>query len=93
MATRKTNEERLQELDLRMEQLKKQKQTLLKREQDKERKERTRRLISNGALAEKYLGCEKLPPNEFEEVLKRIVSFEPVKNYISQNKNFTRSEE
>lgn len=83
MSTRKSNEERMQELDLKMEQLKKQKQALLKREKEKERKERTSRLIQNGALAEKYFHCEQIPAGEFEELLKKIVMIEQVKVLIS----------
>jgi len=35
-------------------------------------KERTRRLIQNGALAEKHLGCEGMQAWEFESILKEI---------------------
>lgn len=87
MATRKTSEEKLKEIELKMEQLKNQKQNILKREQEKERKARTRRLIENGALAEKYLNCEKISSNDFEELLKKLVSIEQVKHIISSNKN------
>lgn len=82
MAIRKSNEEKLQELEVRMKQLQAQKQALVKREQEKERKERTRRLIANGALAEKYLNCEKISPQEFEEFLKKFVSCDSVKQFI-----------
>lgn len=91
MATRKSNEERLEELELKMKQLQAQKQSLVKREQEKERKDRTRRLIENGALAEKYLNCEKISSKEFEELLKKLVSFEPVKVLISKEKNVENS--
>jgi len=43
---------------------------ILTRNKEKERKQRTRRLIQNGALAEKYLKCENFAPIEFEERLK-----------------------
>ena len=36
-------------------------------------KAETHRLIKNGALAEKYLGCEGMEPREFVKVLKRLV--------------------
>ena len=51
---RKTDEERLQELETKMEQIKAQKQQLANRVQAKERKERTRRLIQVGAVFEQY---------------------------------------
>lgn len=86
MASRKSSEEKLQELELKMKQLQAQKQALQKREQEKERKERTRRLINNGALAEKYLNCEKISPAEFEELLKKIVAFDNVKNVLTVRK-------
>jgi len=44
-----------------------------------ERKERIRRLIQNGALAEKYLGCENMPSYEFEKALKEIASINKIK--------------
>lgn len=83
MANRKTSEERLKELELKMKQLQAQKRALQKREQEKERKERTRRLIENGALAEKYFNCEKIAPKDFEELLKKIVEFDNVKNVLT----------
>jgi hypothetical protein len=51
---RKTDEERLQELEEKMEQIKAKKQQVASRLQAKERKERTRRLIQVGAIFEKY---------------------------------------
>lgn len=52
--TRKTDDERLQELEDKIAQIKAQKQQLANRIQTKERKERTRRLIQVGAIFEKY---------------------------------------
>ena len=51
---RKTDEERLRELEEKMEQIKARKQQVASRIQQKERKERTRRLIQVGAVFEKY---------------------------------------
>ena len=51
---RKTDEERVRELEERMEQLKARKQQIESRLKEKERKERTRRLIQVGAIFEKY---------------------------------------
>lgn len=47
--------DQLQKIEQRMAQLKAQKQAILNREKEKERKERTRRLIQVGAVVEKYL--------------------------------------
>lgn len=51
---RKTDDERLLELEEKIAQIKAQKQQLASRIQTKERKERTRRLIQVGAIFEKY---------------------------------------
>lgn len=52
--TRKTDEERLKELEKKIEQIKVQKQQVESRLKEKQRKERTRRLIQVGAIFEKY---------------------------------------
>lgn len=51
---RKTDAERLQELEEKIEQIKVRKQQVASRIAQKERKERTRRLIQVGAIFEKY---------------------------------------
>jgi len=67
------DEKRLQSIRERMAQLKAQEKSFIARVKEKERKLRTRRLIENGALAEKYLKCENFSPMQFEEKLKRVV--------------------
>lgn len=67
-----STEDRLKKIDDRMAQLKVQKQAIVSREKEKERKQRTRRLVQNGALAEKYLNCEGMQPEEFEKVLQKL---------------------
>ena len=84
MAHRKTGEERLQEIDTKLKELESQKQSLLKREKEKHRKERTRHLIEIGALSEKYFNCEKIMPEEFGKLLQKIVTIDNVKTLISQ---------
>ena len=54
MMARKTDVERLRELEEKMEQMKAKKQQIESRLKEKERKERTRRLIQVGAIFEKY---------------------------------------
>lgn len=66
--------ERLKRIEKKMAQLKAQKQAIINREKEKERKARTRRLIQNGALAEKYFSCEGMAPENFEKELQKIVS-------------------
>ena len=59
MTNRKTSEEKLKEIDIKLNQLKIQKQNILKKENARLRKERTRRLIQIGALAEKYFKLKR----------------------------------
>lgn len=58
MMPRRTEEERLADLDKRMEQLKARKQVLQTQISQKERKARTRRLIQIGAIFEQYFGVQ-----------------------------------
>lgn len=86
MAERKTDEQKLQEVQKKMEQLKEQEKAIKARANKKERAERTRRLIENGALAEKYLQSERIAPADFEKLLSRLVQIEQVKNIIGLSK-------
>ena len=79
----KTNEEKLQELEKKMAQLQAQKKAIQQKQSKEERAARTRRLIENGAIAEKYLNCEKIEPDNFEHLLKQLVQIEQVKSIIS----------
>lgn len=56
MAERKTNEQKLEELEKKMEQLKTQRKAIIAREKAAERKARTKRLIEIGAEIEAALG-------------------------------------
>jgi hypothetical protein len=58
MVPRKTDEERLKELEAQIEKIKAKKQQIANRIKEKERKERTRRLIQIGAIFEKYFNIE-----------------------------------
>ena len=66
-------EKRLENLREKMSQLKAREQAILAHDKQRQRKERTRRLIQNGALAERYLGCVGVEPQAFEERLRGIV--------------------
>ncbi len=55
---RKTDAERLEDYEKKIEQLKNKKQRLANQLKEKERKERTRRLIQVGAIFEKYFNIE-----------------------------------
>jgi hypothetical protein len=83
MSTRKTPEEKLLELEKKQEQLKAQKKAIQSKISKTERAQRTRRLIENGALAEKYFNCEKIEPADFEKLLQQLVQIEQVKSIVS----------
>lgn len=76
--------DRLKIIDKKMAQLKAQRQAIINREKEKERKERTRRLIQNGALAEKYLACEGISPEEFEKWLMDLIKTTSVKEFLQR---------
>lgn len=82
MAERKTAEQKKAELEKKIEQLQAQKKMVQAQINKEKRALRTRRLIQNGALAEKYLACENIAPEEFEKVLAEIVKIEQVKKLI-----------
>ncbi|MFT9601094.1 hypothetical protein [Mesobacillus sp.] len=63
---RKTDEERLQELEDKIKQIEEKKRLVKARLSQKERKARTKRLIEVGAVFEKYFGIEG--PEEAEKV-------------------------
>jgi len=83
MSTRKTPEEKLLELEKKQEQIKAQKKAIQSKISKAERAQRTRRLIENGALAEKYFNCEKIEPADFEKLLQQLVQIEQVKSIVS----------
>ena len=82
MAERKTPQQRKEELEKKIEQLKAQKKAIDAQISKEKRAASTRRLIQNGALAEKYLSCEDTSPEEFEKVLAELVKLEQVKKLI-----------
>ena len=84
---RKSPEEQLIDLEKKMEQLKAQKKAIQQKQSKEERAKRTRRLIENGALAEKYLNCEKMQPTDFENFLKELVKIEQVRSLITPLQN------
>ncbi len=82
MAERKTPDEKIQDIEKKLEQLKAQKREIEARLKKEERAARTRRLIQNGALAEKYFDCEGISPEAFEKLLQQIIAvpgFENIK--------------
>lgn len=87
MAEHKTTEQKIEQLEKKIEQLKAQKKAIIQKENKIKRAERTRRLIQNGALAEKYLNCSDIEPEKFEKLLAKIVEISEVKTLIKEDKN------
>ncbi len=85
MAERKTDEQKLQELQKKMEQLKEQEKEIKARANKKAISEKKRRLYQIGVLAEKYFNCSNIEPTDFENILKNLVQIEQVKNIICTN--------
>jgi len=77
---RKSYEERLKELDEQMEQIKARKQQVASRIKEKERKERTKRLIEVGAIFESYFG-KGLTKEEAEKIAYGV------KDVVQKNKD------
>ena len=77
MSERKTPQQKKEELEKKIERLQAQKKAVQAQINKERRAARTRRLIQNGALAEKYLSCE-----EFEKFLAELVKLEQVKKLI-----------
>lgn len=78
-------EKRLEKIREKMSQMKKQEQAIVAKDKARERKKRTRRLIQNGALAEKYLECEGMETAEFENILKNFMQVK-VKQFLEHIK-------
>lgn len=66
--------DQIKKIDEQIEQLKNRKRAMLAREREKERKARTRRLIQIGAIAEKYMNCEGVSPEGFEDRIKQLIT-------------------
>lgn len=75
---KKTDAEKLKELEEKMQQMKAKQQQIANRLKEKERKERTKRLIEVGSVIEKHFGIEGK-----EEALKLIYTY---KKSVTENK-------
>jgi len=83
------DKKRLQSIREKRAQLKAQEKTVVAKINEKERKQRARRLIQNGALAEKYLCCENMLPEEFENRLREIAN---ILNAVDDNNGTARND-
>ena len=77
----------LQKTREKIAQMKAKEQSILAKDKEQQRKARTRRLIQNGALAEKYLHCEGIEPKELEAVLREVVNIKEVQGIIHLHLN------
>jgi hypothetical protein len=75
---------KLQDINIKMLQLQRQKNSMERREKTSARKARTRRLIQIGALAEKYLVADRMSVVETESLLEKIVSTEEIKSMLAK---------
>lgn len=64
---------RLDKIRQRIAKLERQERMLAKKDRDKERKERARRLIQIGAISEKYFECSGITPEKYDELCKAIL--------------------
>ena len=62
--------------------MKAQRQDIIARDKKRQRKERTRRLIQIGALAEKYFGLKDVHPVEFERFLQKLMGADGAKAIV-----------
>ena len=60
----------LEKIRAKMAQMQEREKRILTRDKARQRKERTRRLIQIGAIAEKYLDCKDIEPADFERLIK-----------------------
>lgn len=95
MAERKTKtpNEKLQELEKKIEQMQAQKKAIIAKEKKAERAARTRRLIQIGALSEKYFNCADIEPEAYEKLIIQIVELPHVKAILSKPETSGTSEQ
>jgi len=63
----------LEKIREKIAQMRAKEQTIIAKDKQRKRKERTRRLIQIGAIAEKYLDCVGIEPVEFEKLVLEII--------------------
>lgn len=82
--TRKTPEEKLKELEQKIEQMQAQKKAILEKEKKAKRAARSNRLIQIGVLSEKYFDCAEIEPEAYKKLISKIVELPQVKALISK---------
>jgi len=74
---------RVKEIESKMEQMKKQQQTIINADMDKQRKQRTHRLIQKGSLDEQFYGNED-SPEKYGRLLKLMFGDVNFLNFLKQ---------
>ena len=74
--------QRLERISEKMAYMKAQRQDIIARDKKRQRKERTRRLIQIGALAEKYFELKDVHPVEFEKFLQKLMDADGAKAVV-----------
>ena len=83
MAERKSEQERIKQIDQQLAELKAKRRALAVMAAKKERAARTRRLIQIGALSEMYLDCYNISVENYEILISRIVNLPAVKELLN----------
>ena len=83
MAERKSEQERIKQIDQQLAELKAKRRALAVMAAKKERAARTRRLIQIGELSEKYLDCYNISVENYEILISRIVNLPAVKELLN----------
>ena len=83
MAERKSEQERIKQIDQQLAELKAKRRALAVMAAKKERAARTRRLIQIRALSEKYLDCYNISVENYEILISRIVNLPAVKELLN----------
>ena len=83
MAERKSEQERIKQIDQQLAELKAKRRALAVMAKKKERAARTRSLIQIGALSEKYLDCYNISVENYEILISRIVNLPAVKELLN----------
>lgn len=89
---KKTPEQKLKELEQKIEQMQKQKKAIIDKEKKEKRAARTRRLIQIGALSEKYLDCADIEPDTYEKMIAEIVKIPQVKAILNKPETSVENE-
>jgi len=66
--------------------------TILAKDKAQQRKARTRRLIQNGALAEQYLNCQDIEPEDFKRLLQLMTQLPDVLKFFAAITDGNRGE-